>query len=75
MTIKTKFGVNDDVWFNYEGRVKHGHIHSISIKVKDVASVEYEVKIGSYLLTYKQESLYPTEEKLIKKEKKFLKNI
>lgn len=75
MTIKTKFKVGEDVWFNYEGKTKHGYIHSINIKVKDIALIQYEVKIGGYLLTYREDSLYPTQEKLIKKERKFLTNI
>lgn len=73
MTIKTKFAVGDEVWFNYEGRAKRGTIKYILVKVGDLASIEYEVRIGGYLLTYKENSLYPTREKLVKKEKKFLK--
>ena len=71
MTIKTKYSVGDDVWFNYEGRAKHGIIRIINVKVRDLISIEYEVKVGSssYLITCKEVNLYPTMEKLMKKEK------
>jgi hypothetical protein len=75
MTIKTKYAVGDEVWFNYEGRIKRGTIKYILVKVGDLSSIKYEIQIGGYLLTYNENALYPTQEKLIKKEKKYLKSM
>ena len=53
-TIKTNFAVGDSVWFIYEGdKIKHGTIRSIEVKVKELISIKYDIKLGfsSYLVT------------------------
>lgn len=72
MTIKTKFNVGDYVWFVYEGKVKHWQVRKIEVIVKDAPCVRYELKppMGSFLYgPYDESQLYPTEEKLYKKNK------
>ena len=72
MTIKTKFNVGDWVWFVYEGKVKNWEIRRIEVLVKDIPSIRYELRpsTGSYLYgPFNEELLYPTEEKLLKKNK------
>lgn len=71
-TIKTNFAVGDSVWFIYEGtKIKHGTIHSIEVKVKTLVSIKYEIKLGfsSYLVTCDEDKVYPTMERLLKKNK------
>lgn len=71
-TIKTNFAVGDSVWFIYEGnKIKHGTIRSIEVKVKELISIKYDIKLGfsSYLVTCDEDKVYPTMEKLLKKNK------
>jgi hypothetical protein len=69
MSIKTKYGVGDDVWFIYDGREKHGTISSIEVKVKSLVTIKYDIKIGSYLVTCDECNVYPSLEVLLKKNK------
>lgn len=73
MTIKTKYNVGDKVWFVYEGRIKHWEVRRIKVVVRDVPSIEYELMpqvSRSYLYgPYSEDMLYPTQEKLLKKNK------
>ena len=71
-TIKTNFAVGDSVWFIYEGnKIKHGTIHSIEVKVKTLVSIKYDIKLefSSYLVTCDEDKVYPTMERLLKKNK------
>lgn len=71
MTIKTNFAVGDSVWFVYDGKIKHGTISSIDVKVKSIVSIKYDVKLGfsSYLVTCDEHNVYSSMEKLLKKNK------
>lgn len=65
-SFRTKYAVGDWVWFDYEGRAKQGQIRHIFIEVGDLVSIEYDIKIGSYLIERRQTEVFPTEEKLKK---------
>lgn len=71
MTIKTNFAIGDDVWCIYDNKIKHGTIHSIDVKVKNLISVKYDIKLGfsSYLITCDEVNVYSSMEKLLKKNK------
>lgn len=72
MTIKTKYNVGDWVWFVYEGKIKHWEVRRIEVVVRDIPSIRYELKPASatYLYgPYNEDMLYPTQEKLLKKNK------
>lgn len=70
-TIKTNFAVGDNVWFIYDNKIKYGTIHSIEVKVKELVSIKYDIKLtfSSYLVTCDENKVYPTKERLLKKNK------
>lgn len=73
MYIKTKFDIDQCVWFNYNGRKKHMKIVSIEIVYKDLLQVKYNVRsMSGTILTLNEESVFATETELEERENKLI---
>lgn len=68
MTVKTKFNVDDKVYFIYNNKVYYAPIRSINILVTYTYSVKikYTVNYDSLTTSLCEESIFKTKEELLK---------
>jgi hypothetical protein len=67
MDIKTKYNINDDLYYMEANRVNTLTVLSISINIdKNKKEIFYHSKIGVYNYTHEEHKLFKTKEELIK---------
>ena len=66
MEIKTKFNINDEVWFIYDNKVIKRKIVRINIEIESEQRTIYRLNpcINNVLL--EEKNLFPTKEELLK---------
>lgn len=68
MTIKTKFNIDDIVYFMYDNKVYNGRIKNIKIYIKSDNSIKniYDIHFARGITYSCEEPLFKTKEELLK---------
>lgn len=68
MTIKTRFKINDRVFFMYDNKIYEGSVRYIRVNVKSDLTIRivYDIYFSRGTTNCYEESLFTTKEELIK---------
>ena len=67
MEIKTKFNINDEVWFIYDNKVIKRKIVRINIEIESEQRTIYRLNpCINNVLQFEEKNLFPTKEELLK---------